>query len=101
MQNEKKDTAATQDNGQQRGLLDCTNSYRVFLSDGLSANLTDTPEKEGDDVSFRKGVRELAVDATGADEILAHIGVSPDGKKKAIYLVRVPEDCQMVTKKKP
>ena len=49
-----------------------------------------------DIVNGQPGEGELTIEASNKEQILLHVGPSPNGKDKAIYLIRVPKESQIM-----
>ena len=88
----KKTKAAAQ----QRALLDCTSLYRVYVSSKLIVNAKSGGVTLKDIVNGQPGAGELTIEASDKEQILLHVGPSPNGKDKAIYLIRVPKESQIM-----
>jgi hypothetical protein len=52
---------------------------------------TATPSGGASGTTATAGAGQLDVVASGSDQILAYIGLTPDGATKAIYLARIPQ----------
>ena len=80
------------------GLLECTALYRIYVSSNLTVTGKDgstvqtaTPSNGASGTTPTTGAGQLDVVASGSDQILAYLGMSPDGKNKAVYLARIPQ----------
>jgi hypothetical protein len=79
----------------QFALLESTNMYRVYVSPGLAAKgLNGDPLSMSTPASGEQGAQQAEIVAAGTDLITAVVGLDPEGNK-AIFLVRVPADCQI------